>query len=447
MRANAWTCWRLPGERSGATAGRRRSGLRQHLGRAAAHPVHDRGAAEPMVPFSTDPRRIMRAVTLPLASGEVRLSVVIASYNSIETIARCLRSLETQDARQAYEVIVVDSSTDGTADLVRREFPSVRLFVCSERKFPGDARNIGVSRALGDLIAFTDADCFVDASWVSRVVDAHDRTDHGVIGGAVENGNPGSYVGWAHYFSEFSSWMPHVARARCSDPHNLPDDEAMGLREIRPFWSGRFPPTTARSGGPSETRVPSALFLPTIRVSHINITSLTVLLGHRVCRGVFREGMAEQRSRGLRRIACYHSRQCFRPSSLDACSGSSSTTGFTCRGSWAPVRWCSLASSRGRGASCSGTLSTPQPHAHIMSRPRVSVVVEGDAESLSLGSGCDDAERAAQPRTFRSATRRSDPGRERGAGRGLGEDVLVRRAVLRCENGLGLGRALLRVEE
>jgi hypothetical protein len=47
------------------------------------------------------------------------------------------------------------------------------------------------------------------------------------------------------------------------------------------------------------------LFLPTIRVSHINITSLTVLLGHRVRRGACfaRVRVAEQKFSWLRRIA------------------------------------------------------------------------------------------------------------------------------------------------
>jgi hypothetical protein len=31
-----------------------------------------------------------------------------------------------------------------------------------------------------------------------------------LIGGAIDNGNPDSYVGWGQYFSEFSRWMPRT---------------------------------------------------------------------------------------------------------------------------------------------------------------------------------------------------------------------------------------------
>ena len=104
----------------------------------------------------------------------------------------------------------MDSSRDGTADLIAREFPRVMLFRYSERKFPGDARNIGVCRSTGDIIAFTDADCCAEPGWGHRILKAHEKMQHPVIGGAVVNGNPESYVGWAHYFAEFNQWMPQA---------------------------------------------------------------------------------------------------------------------------------------------------------------------------------------------------------------------------------------------
>ena len=68
----------------------------------------------------------------PRAAGTpVRISVVIASYNAAETIGRCLRSLERQDLdRELYEVIVVDSSEDGTGVLIEQEFPGVTVLGC-----------------------------------------------------------------------------------------------------------------------------------------------------------------------------------------------------------------------------------------------------------------------------------------------------------------------------
>ncbi len=50
-------------------------------------------------------------------NSTIGLSVVIASYNSKKTIEDCLNSLKNQNTTQPFEVIVIDSSTDGAADL------------------------------------------------------------------------------------------------------------------------------------------------------------------------------------------------------------------------------------------------------------------------------------------------------------------------------------------
>jgi hypothetical protein len=52
----------------------------------------------------------------------------------------------------------VDSSTDGTDGIVEREFPEVRLLHFRERCKVGEARNLGVQAARGDIVLFTDTD-------------------------------------------------------------------------------------------------------------------------------------------------------------------------------------------------------------------------------------------------------------------------------------------------
>ena len=136
-----------------------------------------------------------------------KLSILVASYNSKATIEKCLKSLFSQKTSHAFEVIVVDSSQDGTGNLVKDKFPEVRLHEFPERKYVGTARNQGISLARGDIIALTDADCIADENWVHEIIKAH-CTPHLAIGGAIANGNPMSYVGWAAYFCEFSAWIP-----------------------------------------------------------------------------------------------------------------------------------------------------------------------------------------------------------------------------------------------
>lgn len=68
------------------------------------------------------------------------LSVTIVSWNTRELLRACLRSLARGAARVTVEVHVVDNaSSDGSADIVRQEFPQVRLTV--------NAENVGFARA------------------------------------------------------------------------------------------------------------------------------------------------------------------------------------------------------------------------------------------------------------------------------------------------------------
>jgi GT2 family glycosyltransferase len=139
--------------------------------------------------------------------GLPELSVIIASYNARQTIEKCLDSLRLQKSSRTFETILVDSSTDGTADLVRQRYPEVRLITSRSRLFCGSARNVGLKVAQAPIIAFLDADCFVEPGWVDAVLAAQ-SPPHYLVSGVVLNGTPERPVAWAYYFCEFSHWLP-----------------------------------------------------------------------------------------------------------------------------------------------------------------------------------------------------------------------------------------------
>lgn len=91
----------------------------------------------------------------------VRLSLVIPAYNEAQRIAPTLRQCETYLALQPYssEVTVVDDgSVDGTADLVAREFPEVRLLRHGANQGKGAAVRTGMRASTGAYRLFLDAD-------------------------------------------------------------------------------------------------------------------------------------------------------------------------------------------------------------------------------------------------------------------------------------------------
>ena len=92
--------------------------------------------------------------------SDLSISFVILSYNSKETISQCLNSVLNQSYRNIVEVIVVDFSNDGTDDIIRQRFPTIKLIHCPKKTLPGSARNIGFKAVKSEYIEFTDTDCY-----------------------------------------------------------------------------------------------------------------------------------------------------------------------------------------------------------------------------------------------------------------------------------------------
>lgn len=87
----------------------------------------------------------------------MKISVVIAAYNSQETIARAIDSVLAQ-TRPADEMIVIDDgSTDRTAGIVRSYGDKV-ILIQQTNAGVSVARNTGIAAATGEWIAFLDAD-------------------------------------------------------------------------------------------------------------------------------------------------------------------------------------------------------------------------------------------------------------------------------------------------
>src|SRR5258708_18889606 len=85
--------------------------------------------------------------------SRVPVSAIIHTLNEIENIEDCLRSVDWAD-----EIYLVDSfSTDGTVELIRQQFPRVRL---EQREYLGAAsqKNYAIDRASHDWIFVIDAD-------------------------------------------------------------------------------------------------------------------------------------------------------------------------------------------------------------------------------------------------------------------------------------------------
>jgi len=98
------------------------------------------------------------------------ISIIIPAYNEEKRIARCLKSILAQEYLSAYEVMVVDNASfDKTAEIVKKDFPRVKLFF-EPQKGVTVARNRGSREARGDILIFFDADVVVPKDYIKRIL-------------------------------------------------------------------------------------------------------------------------------------------------------------------------------------------------------------------------------------------------------------------------------------
>lgn len=96
------------------------------------------------------------------AQKETRVSVIIPNYNGAPFLRECLLSVEKSTA--PCDIIVVDDgSTDGSADIVRREFPRVQLITLHSNTGFAHAVNTGIRAATTPYVFLLNNDATVTA--------------------------------------------------------------------------------------------------------------------------------------------------------------------------------------------------------------------------------------------------------------------------------------------
>ena len=106
-------------------------------------------------------------ITLWRYKISVRFSVIIPTYNGAKNLPPLLDAL-TRQTFTDFEVIVVDdSSKDNTITLLER-YP-FKVISSPINQGPAHCRNLGAKHASGEILVFTDSDCFVGPHWLQQI--------------------------------------------------------------------------------------------------------------------------------------------------------------------------------------------------------------------------------------------------------------------------------------
>jgi GT2 family glycosyltransferase len=192
------------------------------------------------------------------------LSIVIVSFNARDDVERCLRSLRASPPAVNHHVVVVDNaSTDGTVQMVRRDYPNVPVIGLPKNAGFAAANNAGIRATTGDLILLLNSDTIVPAGAIDRLVarlDAH--PDAAAAGPRLFDADGHAELSWGAMISPLAEarqkltmrfyarrWGPIVRRIEAASRQERyvdwvsgacllvrrPDAEAVGLLDERFF--------------------------------------------------------------------------------------------------------------------------------------------------------------------------------------------------------------------
>jgi GT2 family glycosyltransferase len=135
------------------------------------------------------------------------VSIIIVNLNTRELLLGCLRSVFADASHATKEVIVIDNgSTDGSVEMLRHDFPNVRLLCNVTNEGFAKPNNDGMWQAKGRFLFLLNSDTIVSPGTVDAMVaflEAH--PDAGACGpkllypdGRLQRSVGGFHTLWTH---------------------------------------------------------------------------------------------------------------------------------------------------------------------------------------------------------------------------------------------------------
>jgi GT2 family glycosyltransferase len=104
------------------------------------------------------------------------VSVVVVSHNRAELLRRCLESLERAEARETFEVIVVDNGSSDSSPRLDEEFAAPRFIRLPKNFGLTKALNIGIRAAEAEYVLLLHEDTEVEPAVVRMLAETLDAS-------------------------------------------------------------------------------------------------------------------------------------------------------------------------------------------------------------------------------------------------------------------------------
>lgn len=169
--------------------------------------------------------------------GMMDVSFVIVSWNVRELLGRALRSIQADAADYSCEIIVVDNAShDGTVEMLRAEFPTVRVIANAENAGFTRGNNQALAQAQGRFMFLLNPDTELApgaTQALAQFMDAPENAGVGIVGPQLVYSD-GSVQSSRRRFPKFSTalaestvvqqWFPRSSTLDDFYMRDMPDD-------------------------------------------------------------------------------------------------------------------------------------------------------------------------------------------------------------------------------
>lgn len=119
------------------------------------------------------------------------LSIIIVNYNAKAYLRKCIKSIEDTAREASYEIIVVDNnSLDGSVEMMREEFPQVKLIANQHNHGFSSANNQGSKVSCGRYVLLLNNDTVALPGALQSMINIMDKNPGiGLLGCRLLNGD------------------------------------------------------------------------------------------------------------------------------------------------------------------------------------------------------------------------------------------------------------------
>ncbi len=106
----------------------------------------------------------------------MKLSIIIVNYNTKDYLHEALQSIKASRNKFQKEIIVVDNaSSDRSSDMIKQDFPWVKLINIPRNTGFSAANNLGLKHARGEYVLFLNSDTQVSPDTLSAMIEFMDQ--------------------------------------------------------------------------------------------------------------------------------------------------------------------------------------------------------------------------------------------------------------------------------